>query len=121
MKIINKGEAPTQKLQGRYATRIVGKTDDYYYHSDTLHFGHCLFRGDTGPMTPHAHAEECMYILDCKDAWILSGPSQDDMPDRAELEPGMVISMPAAEWHVFRYKEGGFVEILYCYGDTTEL
>ena len=35
--------------------------------------------------------------------------------------PGLVISMPAGEGHVFRYKEGGHVEILYCYGDKTEL
>ncbi len=121
MKIIKNGEAPTQKLPGRYATRIVGKTEDYYYHSDTLHFGHCLYDESVGPMTPHAHAEECMYILSCKDACILSGPARDDMPECAELAPGMVISMPAGEWHVFRYKEGGHVEILYCYGDKTEL
>ena len=121
MKIIKQGEAPTQKLPGRYATRVVGKTDDYYYHSDTLHFGHCLYNESVGPMEPHAHAEECMYILGCKDACIYSGPAKDDMPDCAELAPGMVISMPGGEWHVFRYGAGGFVEILYCYGDKTEL
>lgn len=121
MKIIKKEEAPAKKLQGRYATRIVGKTDDYYYRSDKMHFGHCLYIEDAGEMEPHAHAEECMYILDCRDARIYSGPAEDDMPEQAELAPGMVISMPAGEWHVFRYGRGGFVEILYCYGDRTEL
>ena len=66
-------------------------------------------------MEPHKHAEEGIYVIDAKDGWVDWGPRKDQLTERTYLASGMLLHVPPEEWHVFRYEEDGFVDILHVY------
>lgn len=72
-------------------------------------------------MEPHQHAEEVVYIVDAKDGWIRYGAEKDRLGDPVRLEAGMILHNPALEWHVFEYAEGGYVDIIFIYGQVDRI
>ena len=83
--------------------------------------GTARYADEFGPMEPHHHAEETVYVLDADRAWVRWGPSADDLPNRIDLEAGLVINTPAWEWHVFEWEPGGHVELLFIYGQVDDI
>ena len=66
-------------------------------------------------MEPHQHAEEGIYVIDAKDGWLEWGSEKDQLTEKVDLAAGMLLHVPPGEWHVFKYKEGGFVDIVFVY------
>jgi len=83
--------------------------------------GTALYADQFGPMEPHNHAEETVYVLEADRAWVRWGPSADDLPNRIDLEAGVVINTPALEWHVFEWERGGHLELLFIYGQVDNI
>lgn len=79
----------------------------------TVGFAH--YSAEAGPMEPHQHAEEAIYVIDAKDGWVEYGSHKNKIDTKVSLASGMVLHVPEGEWHVFRYAQGGFVDILYVY------
>jgi mannose-6-phosphate isomerase-like protein (cupin superfamily) len=113
MKYFYRNEVPKQKLPGRFIQRAIGK--DALSPGTAMTIGFALYNAEAGPMEPHHHAEESIYILDAKDGWVEFGPEKEKLPTKVMLTRGMVLHVPENEWHVFRYAEGGFVDILFVY------
>ena len=38
-----------------------------------------------------------------------------------ELQKGDLLNFPPLEWHVFRYREGGYLDALCIYGQVTNI
>jgi hypothetical protein len=113
MKFFYRNEIPRIKLPGRVIQRAIGK--DALSPGTAMTVGFARYDAGAGPMEPHHHAEESIYILDAQDGWIEFGPEKDKLPTKTMLTRGMVLHIPENEWHVFRYAEGGFVDILFVY------
>ena len=45
----------------------------------------------------------------------------DDYIERIDLEPGVVINTPSLEWHVFEWEPGGYIELLFIYGQVDDI
>jgi len=119
MEVLRKRELKTKTLPGRIITDVVG--DNSPIPSEEMTVGFAKYCAEAGPMTPHHHAEESIYVMQSDRAWVLYGPEQDDLPNRVDLEAGMILHFPAGEWHVFRYEEGGSLEIIYLYGKSKDI
>ena len=122
MKVIERKQVQEQLLPGRFMQKIVGKAEDgYISDSRILNIGYCRYRAEAGPMEPHMHAEETVQILSSDRAWVRFGPEKDNLPNKVLLEKDMTLHIPAREWHVFEYEEGGSLEILFIYGEKVAL
>jgi len=113
MKFFYRNEVTKTKLPGRVIQRAIGK--DAVSSSPNMTIGFARYSAESGPMEPHKHAEESIYILDAQDGWTEYGPEKDRLTNKVMLTGGMVLHIPENEWHVFRYAEGGFVDILFVY------
>ena len=122
MNIIERRSVPEQMLPGRFMQKLVGKKEDgYLSDSRILNIGYCRYCAEAGPMEPHMHAEETVQVLASDRAWVRFGPDKDDLPHKVMLQPNMTLHIPAGEWHVFEYAEGGSLEILFIYGAQVQL
>lgn len=122
MNIIERSSVTEQVLPGRFMQKIVGKAEDGYVSgSRILNIGYCRYCAEAGPMEPHMHAEETVQVLTSDRAWVRFGPAKDDLPHKVMLQPNMTLHIPAGEWHVFEYAEGGSLEILFIYGAQVQL
>ena len=74
-----------------------------------------------GPMDPHHHAEETVYIVDARKGRVRYGGEPEALQHELKLEKGMILHFDELEWHVFEYEEGGFVEIIFIYGQTENI
>jgi hypothetical protein len=119
MKDITSSTTPVDPLPGRGIRRFVGR--DSALESEEMTVGSALYADEFGPMAPHNHAEETVYILDADRAWVRWGSAPDDLPHRIDLEPGVVINTPSLEWHVFEWEPGGHVELLFIYGQVDDI
>lgn len=119
MEYIQKKEVAIDALPGRGLQRIVGKKS--LFDSDQMTVGYALYSKEYGEMEPHSHAEETVIITHSEKGWIEWGNTKDNLSHRCELEEGMVFHIPKGEWHVFRYAEGGCVEIVFIYGQTDQV
>ena len=119
MELLRKNDLKTKILPGRIITDAVGGNSPVFSEEMTVGFG--KYCAEAGPMAPHHHAEESIYILSSDRAWVLYGPEEDDLPNRVDLEEGMILHFPTGEWHVFQYEEGGSLEILYVYGKSKDV
>ncbi len=113
MKSFYRNEIPKASLPGRLIQRAVGA--DSFSSSPDLTIGFAHYSVESGPMEPHRHAEEVIYVIDCKDGWVEYGPEKDSLPLRLNLACGVILHIPEYEWHAIRYAEGGFVDILFSY------
>jgi hypothetical protein len=86
--------------------------------SDGITFGYAHYSAESGPMAPHHHVEEIVYVLESKDGWVRHGgfgEEPNELGDPVPLKAGMTLHVPAYEWHVFEFAEGGHVDILFFY------
>ena len=119
MRSIRRGDVPSDPLQGRTVQRVIGRSASL--PSEEMTVGTARYADEFGPMEPHNHAEETVYILDADRAWVRWGASPDDLPNRIDLEAGVVINTPSLEWHVFEWEPGGHIELLFIYGQVDNI
>ena len=119
MKILARESLEPILLPGRTIQKVVGKDGPSVSSKMTMGFAH--YSAESGPMDPHQHAEEIVYILNAKDGYLRYGPSQVDLPEKLKLRAGMTLHVPELEWHVFEYGEGGFVDIIFIYGQVDNI
>ena len=106
-------------LPGRIIQTAVGK--DGFAKSGKMTVGFAHYSAESGPMEPHNHAEEVVYVVDAKDGWVRYGTEKDKLGDPVPLESGMVLHNPPLEWHVFEYEAGGHVDIIFFYGQVENI
>lgn len=119
MKLLNRKEISPIILPGRKIWKAIGK--DALSKSGKMTYGFAHFCADYGPVEPHRHAEEICYVLNAEKAWVRYGPEKDKLGPRHALEAGMTIHTPPMEWHVFGYEEGGYLDILFFYGQVDNI
>jgi hypothetical protein len=113
MELFHRDDVDKQMLPGRELQWAVGRAAFSASSNMTVGFAH--YSVDSGPMEPHKHAEETVYIIAAKDGWFEWGPGKETMIHEAPLPAGTTIHVAQDEWHVFRYGEGGFVDALVIY------
>jgi hypothetical protein len=119
VRIIKREELKREKLPGRIIQDAVGK--DACSRSTRMTMGFGLYSEESGPMEPHQHAEEIIYILSAKDSWVRHGSSRDQLGSPIPLQSGMTLHFPELEWHVFEYDEGGHVDLIFFYGQVDNI
>ena len=107
-------ELAVRALPGRGIADAVGPNGPVVTNGMNVGFG--LYSAEYGPMAPHHHAEACVYIKAADRAWVEYGGEPEHLLHKAPLETGMLLHFPENEWHVFRFEEGGSLEILFIYG-----
>ena len=119
MKLIKRSELHQEKLPGRTIQKAVGK--DCFSTSARMTMGFATYSEESGPMAPHHHAEEIIYVTDAKDAWVRYGESEDELTTRVDLEEGMTLHFPSLEWHVFEFEDGGYLDVIFFYGQVDQI
>ena len=119
MKCFRRDDLEKVMLPGRVLQKAVGV--DSYSESGKMTVGFARYSAESGTMEPHHHAEEALFVVDAKDGWVRYGPEKDKLEDSVPLEPGMVLHCPALEWHVFEFGEGGYVDLLFIYGQVDQI
>jgi hypothetical protein len=119
MDLIRRPEVPAQALPGRTIQSVVGK--DAHVQSGKMTVGFARYAPETGPMEPHHHAEETIYIVGARDAWVRFGQDPAQLGPQLPLETGMVLHFPELEWHQFGFQGDGYVDALFCYGQVDNI
>ena len=119
MESAHRNDVKRVRLPGRDIQRIVGR--DAALASERMTVGLVRYSDDAGPMEPHQHAEETVFVLEARDARARFGPSPDDLPDTVLLEPGLTLHIPALEWHVFEWGVQGFADVVVIYGEVDNI
>lgn len=119
MEIIARASLNEISLPGRTLQKAVGS--DSSISSDCMALGFATYSAKSGPMEPHAHAEESIYVLSAENAWVLHGPSPDCLGGKTMLSAGDILHFPENEWHVFQYGDGGSLDIIFFYGQVNNL
>ena len=119
MELIKRKAINKEYLPGRMIQKAVGQ--DALSKSAKMTMGFAVYSEETGPMAPHHHAEEIIYVIESKDAWVRYGGPQDALESKVGLEAGMVLHFPALEWHVFEYAPGGHLDIIFFYGQVDQI
>ena len=119
MKMFHRNELEKRYLPGRVIQSAVGK--GARSASGKMTMGFARYAAVSGPMEPHHHAEEIVYVLESRDGWVRCGPRKDELGDPIRLASGMILHFPELEWHVFEYDEGGHVDIIFFYGQVDNI
>ena len=119
MDSVQRNSVPVVRLPGRDIQRIVGK--DAALASGRMTVGSAHYSDASGPMAPHQHAEETIFVLAAHDSWTRYGESPDDLPNRVELEPGLTLHIPELEWHVFEWAPDGYADVVVIYGQVDNI
>ena len=120
MKLVKREDVEKKPLPGRVIQLVVGK-EDVVSPSNVMTMGFAHYSAESGPMAPHRHAEEIVYILSAQDGWTRYGGMGDEPNELGEpvtLEAGMTLHFPENEWHVFEFNEGGHVDIIFFYSQS---
>jgi hypothetical protein len=83
--------------------------------------GFARYSAEVGPMEPHQHAEEAIYVTSSDNGWVRFGDDPERLGSPVPLSAGMTLHFPELEWHVFEYEEGGHVEIVFIYGQVDNI
>ncbi len=119
MNIIKKSDCQLIELPGRNIWKVIGK--ESYSESKKISFGFALFSHALGLPEPHHHAEEICYVLKCEKSFVHFGPTSDSLGKLHPLEDGMSLHIPEMEWHQFVCEEGGYLEIIFIYGQVDNI
>lgn len=119
MEAVKRSEVKEIKLPGRVIQKVVGKNDLVKSQKMTVGFAH--YSEESGPMEPHYHAEETVYINSADKGWVKYGPQKDNLNKKLKLETGMILHFDELEWHVFEYEKGGHVDIIFIYGQVDNI
>lgn len=118
MRSIIRNNIAIQPLPGRDLQRAIGK--DSYSESKKMTVGFAMYGGE-GEFPPHMHAEEAVYVVNCKDAWILFGDSAEKLDGRERMHPGMLLHIGEGEWHKFVFEQGGYADLMFIYGQVDNI
>lgn len=105
-----------ENLPGRVLQKAVGKDGPCLSRRMTV--GFARYSAESGPMEPHHHAEETLYIIDAKDGWIRYGEGKDRLGEKIPLQAGMMLHFAELEWHVFGWEGDGYVDAVFIYGQV---
>jgi mannose-6-phosphate isomerase-like protein (cupin superfamily) len=119
MKIIACSQIAVSHLPGRDIQKAVGLDSSSWSNKMTVGFAH--YSAQIGPMEPHHHAEETVFIIDVSNGWVEFGEDKDNLKERVPLEKGMILHIPEMEWHAFRCGQDGYVDIIFIYGQTDNI
>ena len=121
MKLINRADVTKKPLPGR-VIQLVSGGEGAVSPSQVITMGFATYSGESGPMSPHRHVEEIVYVLDAKDGYTRYGgfgDQPDQLGERIPLQAGLTLHFPANEWHVFEFEEDGHVDIIFFYSDPS--
>jgi len=121
MKLVHRKDVVKNPLPGR-VIQLVSGGSGAVSPSEVITMGFANYSAESGPMTPHRHVEEVVYVLDSDNGYVRFGGNGDEpteLGERILLEPGMTLHFPAREWHVFEYDEGGSLDIIFFYSDPS--
>jgi len=119
--VLKRTDLDRVKLAGRTLQKAVGGPGEGKVTSTGMTVGFARYSAESGPMEPHHHAEETIYVVDTRDGYIRPGTAADQIGDRIQLEAGMILHFPELEWHVFEWDEGGYVDALFIYGQVDNI
>ena len=119
MQLIEKDMLEEVKLPGRIIQKAVGK--DAFLNSNKMTIGFARYSKESGPMAPHHHAEETIYVIRTKKGKVKYGNSESELFEQIALKDGMILHFPELEWHVFEYEDDGFIEVLFFYGQVDNI
>jgi hypothetical protein len=119
MELLKKNDLAGEILPGRLIKKAVGKDSPCESGKMTVGFG--KYSQEYGKMAPHQHAEETVYIVSTKGGYFRYGTSPEKLGPKNPLSSGMLIHFDELEWHVFEYDLGGHVEIMFIYGQVTNI
>ena len=100
MDLIKREDLKKEILPGRIIQKAIGK--DAFSKSARMTMGFATYSEQSGPMAPHHHAEETIYVISASDAWVCYGPEENALNTRVDLKAGMTLHFPPLEWHVFQ-------------------
>jgi hypothetical protein len=116
MELIEREIVEKQDLPGRLLQQVVGK--NAHSESKKMSMGFVHYSAASGPMQPHQHAEEVVYVINSDRAWVRHGVDKENLSDPVPLKSGMTMHFPELEWHVFQYEEGGHLDAIFFYGQV---
>ncbi len=119
MRVLQRNDLHREQLPGRVLQRAIGKNSASTSGKMTVSF--CRYAAESGPMEPHHHAEETVYILDAQGGRVRKGPAKDDLNETTALVKGTILHFDELEWHVFEYEEGGFIDAVCIYGQVDNI
>lgn len=119
MKSLIREEMNKEYLPGRVIQKAVGKDSPSTSGKITMGFAH--YSEESGPMEPHHHAEEVIYVISANKAYVRFGPTQKDLGEQMVLEAGMTLHFSHLEWHVFEYDPDGYLDIVFIYGQVDHI
>ena len=119
MNVLIRDKMKRERLPGREVQKALGK--DAAQISKKMTMGFVRYSAESGPMEPHNHAEEVLYILSSRGGWVRFGQGRDSLGEKVSLEAGMTVHFPELEWHVFGYDEGGAIEAIFFYGQVDNI
>lgn len=119
MDFVKRDDIARNCLPGRVVQNAVGHNSAVLSEKMTVSF--CHYSAESGPMEPHNHAEESVVVLSCRDAYVKWGSGKDSLEHTVELHEGDLMHFPPLEWHVFGYKDGGYLDALCIYGQVTNI
>ena len=119
MDLIRREDVPAQQLPGRVIQSVLGR--DAHVRSGKMTVGFARYAADSGPMQPHQHAEETLFVVAARDGWVRYGEAPDQLGPEIPLQAGLVLHFPELEWHQFGFRGDGFVDVLFCYGQVDHI
>jgi len=121
MKLVERKDVVKKPLPGRVIQLVTGGAGAVSA-SEVITMGFARYSAESGPMDPHHHVEEIVYVLESKTGYVRHGGFGDaptELGGRIVLQPGMTLHFPAKEWHVFEFDEGGHLDIIFFYSDPS--
>lgn len=111
MHIIDSSKVEPTKLNGRHIRKIIEKGG--VVESQYMSLGMAEFSTDIGPMTPHRHDEEGIYVLEAENCYTRCGDCVENFFEPKKIEPGMFLLYGKDEWHVFEFQGKGYLKIIF--------
>jgi hypothetical protein len=119
MELLRKAELEAIELPGRTIWKAIGK--DGPSVSKKMTMGFARYSQESGPMEPHHHAEEIIYVLAAENGTVRWGESKENLDKVEPLHPGMILHFPELEWHVFEYQDDGYIDVIFFYGQVDNI
>jgi mannose-6-phosphate isomerase-like protein (cupin superfamily) len=119
MKILERRQLASEALKGRAIQKAIGS--DGLSVSKRMTVGYAKYADAYGPMDPHRHAEETVYVISSDRGWVRFGKTQNNLTEMVPLQGGELLHVPEGEWHVFQHEPGGHVDIIFIYGQVDNI
>ena len=119
MNILERRQLSPEALKGRAIQKAIGS--DGRSASKKMTVGYAKYADAYGPMDPHRHAEETVYVISSDRGWVRYGKAEEALTETVPLQGGELLHIPEGEWHVFQHEPGGHVDILFIYGQVDNI